>query len=412
MKHTRREIMKVGLGALPLISIGSSMPLFVSRLAMAQTQPATQVSDDNVLVVVQLSGGNDGLNTVIPFANDAYLKSRPTLALKERLLKVNDELALNPGLEALKRRFDEGTLAIISGCGYPNPNRSHFESMDIWHTANPGGGTKGGWLGHYLDHALRGTSNPLAAVNIGTALPQALVNDAAPVPSIQSISDFSVQTDPGTPFDAELEQQIIRDLNAVKEASPAMQFLQRQSTNAIVASEQIRRLTEGYKPDASYPPGLGERLRLIAQIICGNFGTRVFYCEIGGFDTHSNQLAGHENLLKQVGDSIDAFLTDMNAKGYGRKVSVMCFSEFGRRVAQNDSNGTDHGTAGPMFVVGSAVKGGLHGAYPSLAPDDVADGDLKFTTDFRRVYATLLERWLNADSAAVLGNKFEPVEFL
>lgn len=412
MNPTRREMLKVGLGALPVISIASTMPAFVTRLALARTRPATQAADDNILVVVQLSGGNDGLNTVIPVTRDEYFKARPKIALKERLLKIDDELSLNPGLEAFKRMYDDGRLAIVNGCGYPNPNRSHFESMDIWHSANPSGGTRGGWLGHYLDHAMRGTSNPLAAVNIGPAVPQALVNDQAPVPSIQSISDFNVQTDPSTAFDAPMEEQIIRELNAIRDGSPAMQYLQRQATNAIVAAEQVQKLTEGYNPDANYPQGLGERLRLIAQIICGNFGTRVFYCEIGGFDTHSNQLATHENLLRQVADSIDAFLKDMDAKGYGNKVAVMCFSEFGRRIAQNDSNGTDHGAAAPMFIAGNKVKGGLHGAHPSLAAEDTKSGDLRFTTDFRRVYASLLDRWLNADSAAVLGNRFEPLDLL
>ncbi len=420
MKPTRRDLLKVGLNALPVVCIGPTLPAFVSRFAHAQTLPSTQVSDDNVLVIVQLSGGNDGLNTVVPFAHDAYLKARPGIAIKERFLKLDGDLALNPGLEALKRIFDDGKLAIVNGCGYPIPNRSHFESMDIWHTADPAGGTKGGWLGHWLDHALRGstattspaTGNPLAAVNVGTALPQALVNEHAPVPSIQSINDFAVQTDPNTKFDGELELQIIREFTAVTDGVPALQFLRRQATNAIVASEQIRKLTDGYKPDANYPQGLGERLRLIAQIICGGFGTRVFYCEIGGFDTHANQLGQHEGLLKQVGDSIDAFMKDMTAKGYADKVAVMCFSEFGRRVAQNDSAGTDHGTAGPMFVCGGRVKGGLYGPYPSLAPGDVADGDLKFTTDFRRVYATLLDRWLNCDSSRVLRDRFELLNFI
>src|SRR5439155_5838382 len=179
---------------------------------------------------------------------------------------------------------------------------------------------------------------------------------------------------------------------AVKESSPAMQYLSRQATNAIIESDEIRKVVAGYKPDADYPGGgLGQQLRLIAQLISGNFGTKLFYCQTGGFDTHANQLGQHERLLNDVAKAIQAFQKDLDAKGYGQKVAVMCFSEFGRRVGQNNSGGTDHGTAGPMFVVGGEVKGGVYGGYPSLT--DLEDGDLRYTTDFRRVYATMLKQW-------------------
>src|SRR3954471_22858403 len=202
MKSSRREVLRVGLGGLAVVSLSGTMPAFVSRLAYAQTKLGSAVADDNILVVVQLSGGNDGLNTVVPHADDLYYKARPQLALKDRLLKLNDKLALNPGLAAFRELFDAEQLAVVNGCGYPEPNRSHFQSMAIWHTADPKGGTNGGWLGHYLDHCCRGTaSNPssmMSAVNIGPELPQALVNDGPPVPSIQSIEDFRVRTDPNT----------------------------------------------------------------------------------------------------------------------------------------------------------------------------------------------------------------------
>jgi uncharacterized protein (DUF1501 family) len=409
MQTTRREMLKVGLSGLSLVSIGSTIPAFLTKFAYAESPAASSISDDNILVVVQLSGGNDGLNTVVPVGNDAYLKARPQIGIKQRLHRLNDDLSLNPGMTAFKDMFDQGQLAIVNGCGYPNPNRSHFESMAIWHAADPVNGQHGGWLGHYLDHIARGTNN-LTAVNIGTELPQALVNDSAPVPSIQSIDEYRLRTDPGTQFDAKLEEQIIRDLNTVRDSTPAMQFLARQATNAIISSEQIRKLTSGYKPDAEYPQNLGQKLRFIAQIIAGNFGTKLFYCEIGGFDTHANQVNQHEQLLGNVASSIQTFLKDLGAKGLADKVVVMCFSEFGRRVNQNDSAGTDHGAAAPMFVAGTKVRGGLYGEYPSLA--QLEGGDLKYTTDFRRVYATMLDRWLNADSAQVLGNRFEPLAFL
>jgi len=410
MKTSRRELLRVGFGGLGVLSLGGTVPMFVQKMAFAEALKGTTVANDNILVVVQLSGGNDGLNTVVPYSNDIYRKLRPTLGIKDRLLNLDDALALNPGLAALKEMYLEGTVAIVNGCGYPEPNRSHFASMEIWHTADPKGESDhGGWLGHYLDHCCRGTDSHMPAVNIGTELPQALVNQGPPVPSIQQIEDFRIKTDPASQYDAKREQQLITELNQIKDATPALQFLSRQATNAIVESEQVRKLTQGYKPDADYGYGFGQQLKLIAQIISGNFGTKVYYCQIGGFDTHSNQLNQHENLLRQVSIAISAFFKDLGAKKLADKVTLMCFSEFGRRVAQNDSLGTDHGTAAPMFVVGPKVKGGLYGKYPSLS--DLDQGDLKFTTDFRRVYATLLDQWLNADSTAVLKNKFEPVPF-
>jgi uncharacterized protein (DUF1501 family) len=404
-------MLRVGLGGLGVVSLGGTMPAFMSKFAMAESVAGSHVSDDNILVVVQLSGGNDGLNTVIPTSQkDAYLKARPQIGVKDRLHALDDDVALNPGMTPFKELFDDGKLAVINGCGYPQPNRSHFRSMEIWHTANPSTYEPTGWLGHYVDHVLRGTEGLLKAVNIGPELPQALVADHEVVPSIQSIDDFRIRTDPNTPYDAKLEEEIIRKLNQEKQESPAMQNLSRQATNAIIEADEIRRVVASYKPDAEYPGGLGQNLRLIAQLITGNFGTKLFYCQTGGFDTHANQLGQHERLLNNVAAGIKAFHADLTKKGYGEKVCVMCFSEFGRRVAQNNSAGTDHGAAGPMFVVGGKVKGGVYGSYPSLS--DLDDGDLKYTTDFRRVYATLLGQWLNADATSILKNTFEPIAFL
>jgi uncharacterized protein (DUF1501 family) len=198
--------------------------------------------------------------------------------------------------------------------------------------------------------------------------------------------------------------------DALAGASPAIDYFGRHASNAVIDADAVRKVAQRYKPDAAYPGGLGSHLNLIAQLISANLGTKLFYCQVAGFDTHANQLGQHERLLNNVATSIAAFTNDMKIKGYGDKVTVMCFSEFGRRVAQNSSAGTDHGAAGPMFVVGGKVKGGMYGHYPSLT--DLDDGDLKYTTDFRRVYATLLDRWLNARSSTVLKNTFEPLAFL
>lgn len=407
---TRRELLRVGVGGLAAISMSGTIPAFLSKFAYAQTVPTTQVSNDNILVVVQLSGGNDGLNTVVPASADEYHKARPQIGLKDRLLKLDDTLSLNPGMKAFKSLYDAGRLAIVNGCGYPHPNRSHFESMAIWQSASPKQeANRSGWLAHYMDHALRGTENPMKAVNVGSELPLALVGDGPPVPSIQSMDDYSVRLDNASPAEAEVRRKIIRDLNAAH-GSPALQFLSRQALNAIVSADQVHEMKNKYHPDAEYNGGFAKQLQLIAQFISNNLGTRLFYCQVGGFDTHANQPNGHDNLLADVSNAIAAFHKDLDAKGLGNKVTVMCFSEFGRRVKENASRGTDHGAAGPMFVSGGGVKGGLYGAYPSLS--DLDDGDLKFTTDFRRVYTTVLEKWMNADGQAVLGEKFEPLAFL
>jgi uncharacterized protein (DUF1501 family) len=410
MQSSRRDLLRVGLSGLAVVSLGSSVPAFLSRLAMAEQLPTTQMSRDNILVVIQMSGGNDGLNTVIPYTDDAYFKARPVIGIKDQRLKLNDQLMFNPAMIGFKELYDQGQLAVINGCGYPSPSRSHFRSMEIWQTAAPDKHETTGWLGHYIDHALRGSQSMLKAVNIGSELPQAMVSENAPVPSIQSVQDFRYKLDNHSQYDAKMEDQIIRECNAVREDSPALEYLSRQATNAIIETDNIRKVAARYRTDVNYPRGFGEQLRTIAQLIHGNFGTRVFYAQTGGYDTHANQVGGQANALGTVCNALAAFQKDLTSKGLADKVTIMCFSEFGRRVQQNSSNGTDHGAAGPMFLIGGKVKGGIHGAYPSLTKLD--GGDLKYTTDFRQVYATLLDQWLACDSASVLGGKFGAIDVL
>ena len=382
MSVSRRQILRAGVG-LGLFSIGGAMPMGVSRLGFAgdgvRAAGGAAVSEKNVLVVVQLTGGNDGLNTVIPFGHDAYHRARPSIGLKDRLHLLGDGLALHPAMIAFKTLFDDGKLAIINGCGYPVPSRSHFDALEIWHTASPARNETCGWLGRCIDHLRSGGEGTLQAVNIGPELPQALTAQTCRAASIPSAGNAAV----------------------------AMQHLARKPAEEAVARE---RLATRYGPDAEYPGGLGQDLRLIAQLIAANVDARIFYCQLAGFDTHANQLGQHERLLHNLAASVAAFTEDLRAKKYGDHVMVMCFSEFGRRLGQNSSGGTDHGAAGPMFIVGGKVKGGIYGASPSLA--DLDDGDLKYTIDFRRVYATVLERWLNVDATAILGHRFEPLRFL
>ncbi len=412
MKTTRRNLLKVGLGALPVISMSGTIPAFVSQMAFAEQAKRPDLSNDNILVVLQLTGGNDGLNTVIPFADDAYFKARPRIGVaKQNVVVLNDHFGLNPGLAPLKELFDQGHLAVINGCGYPSPSRSHFRSMEIWHTANPKSSQTVGWLGHYLDHAARGGTGPVLALNIGTELPQALVNEGAPVPSIDKLDDFRLKSNPAS-AQGKLEREIVMELNkAADEQSPARKFLARQATNAILATEKVHQVSQNDPSNVFYGyEGVGPQLQMISSLIAANTGTRLYYLQANGFDTHASQPETHQRLLNQVAQALAAFHQDMSKKGLADKVMVMAFSEFGRRVAENSSQGTDHGAAAPMFVLGGKTKAGVHGKMPSLT--DLDDGDLKFTTDFRRVYATILDKWLNADSEKVLGGKFDPIAFL
>jgi uncharacterized protein (DUF1501 family) len=408
-RTTRRELLKVGLSGAAVVSMAHTMPAFVSQLAFAQQPKSAKLSNDNVLVVIQLTGGNDALNTVIPYADPAYARSRPKIGLHKNHLRLDDRFGLHPAMIGLKQLYDEGQLAVIHGCGYPDPNRSHFRSLEIWHTANPKSAQATGWLGHYIDHAARGGLAPVNALNIGSELPLALVNEGAPVPSIEKLEDFTLRT-----ADAKLDRQLIKELNAVKDSggSPALQFLSRQAANAILAADKLDEVAGKNQQGNVYfgPDPLGRQLQLISNLIAAGAGTRLFYAQTNGFDTHARQADEHQRLLGGVSQALFAFHQDLKAKGLNDKVMVMCFSEFGRRVAENSSAGTDHGAAAAMWVTGGKLKAGLHSKPPSLT--DLDDGDLKYTTDFRRVYATLLERWLNADSAKVLGSKFEPVDFI
>ena len=269
-------------------------------------------------------------------------------------------------------------MAIVPAAGYPDANRSHFESMAVWHTADPTRSDPKGWLGHYLDHLARGTTpDALSAVNIGREVPQALVTDGPPVASIERLEDFGLSFDDRTGFDKGLEEEIIKQLvaDAAQTDDPKLSYFGRQANNAIVSSAEIQAAADQYEPDADYPGGgLGEQLKLIARLIAGDFGTRVFYAQIGGFDTHANQLRGHEDLLRKVGDAVAAFHKDLKVKGLGSKVNTLVFSEFGRRVRQNDAQGTDHGAAGPLFVAGERVRGGFHGPPRPARPRQARPG--------------------------------------
>lgn len=396
---TRRDFLREGV---TFIAVGIAAPAWLSALASADNrlrQKGQHLPNDRVLVVVQLSGGNDGLNTVIPYTEPVYRQFRPTLAVSEaNIVALNERIGLHPAFGKVKQMIDAGHFSIVQGVGYPNPNRSHFRSMEIWQTANPDTVEATGWLGRYLDTLPESAHNPLIGLTLGRENPVAMTGKRVSVPCVASIEDFKSLA--GEQTDA------LRHLYALHQ--PAVAPVRAAALKALDAAERVRAKLNEYRSAVAYPnTPFASALRQIAQMLAVDTGTRVFYCSTGGFDTHAQQARTHATLLQNVAEGLFAFWQDVQAMGKADKVLVVMFSEFGRRVAENGSQGTDHGAAAPMFVVGSRVNAGLIGEHPSLT--DLQDGDLRFHTDFRSVYATVLERWLDVDSQSILHGKFAHV---
>jgi len=390
--YSRRELLKRSV----LLSLSPVVPAFLARAARA----AEAKRDRRVLVVVQLDGGNDGLNTVVPFRDENYDRLRPKLALKgDRLIKLNDELALHSSMKAAGKLFDDGRLAVIQGVGYPNPNRSHFRSMAIWQSARLDEADHGqyGWLGRALD-AEATTAGPQAVYAGPGASPVALWGRRATVAAIQSLDDLALTVPADT----------LRGALAVPEGSDELaRFVARSSDEAFVTAERLAALAEAPQPKLGSGYGessIAEHLKLIAALIKADSPARIFYTAQSGYDTHAAQANEHARLLRGLADALKAFLDDMAANGLADRVLVLAFSEFGRRAAENDSAGTDHGAAGPVFVAGPQLASGIVGPTPNLA--DLQDGDVRMAIDFPQVYATILEQWLNVRHGKVLGGDF------
>lgn len=403
MTTTRRDFMRHTIGGASLLASGMTLPGFLSATAAATTNRRV----DSILVVIQLTGGNDGLNTVIPYRDDAYHRARPSLRVNEdNVLDLNDSLGLHPELDGFKRLYDDGLLNVINNVGYPNPDRSHFRSMDIWHTAaTTPEGVEDGWLGRVVDAEQSALEHetPMALHLASGALPRALRTRTHVVPSVSSINAFRLDDE-----DGHMERAIAaaRDL-----AHDDLLFVQRIALSSCQSARQLEAV-RGNDPSSIQYPGLGlaERLKQISQLITADYGARVYYTSLGGFDTHSRQSLTHPRLLRELGTSVDAFMKDLESQGLADRVVVVTFSEFGRRVRENSSAGTDHGAGAPMFVIGKPCKAGVTGKAPDL--ENLVEGDVPHDIDFRRVYATLLERWLNVDSRAILGSRFEMLDLV
>ena len=401
------------LGSLAGLTIAARTDDFFAR-ALAQaplpqsTSKSTVAGEERVLVLINLQGGNDGLNTVVPYAMPQYYQYRPTLAIAQNdVLRLNDEVGFNPALKPLKAMFDKQQVAVIQGVGYPKPDHSHFRSQEIWQTADPEGYSSTGWLGRYLDAASAPAANLFEAVALSPVLPEAFGSRKIDVPAIDgNLRGYGLTSDRRKGGE-EAFRSMVTDTR-MPFTSPYLAKVTEIEANAQKGSEELPKLVAGYTTGAQYPAtNLGRSLALAAQMIGSNLGTRVIYAAHGSFDTHTYQKETQDRLLGQFADAVSAFYGDLAAHGNDRRVLTMTFSEFGRRVAENASRGTDHGEAAPLFRIGRSVKGGVYARHPTR--DNLDAGDVIYTTDFRTVYSTVVERWLGYPASGVIAGNWQTI---
>ena len=402
---SRRDFLRKGLYG---VGVTAGLPLLLSRTTQALTAEAMrgtsiEANPERILVVVELSGGNDGLNTVVPFGNDEYYRVRPNIGIRESdAIKIEDGYGLHPSMVGFERLYKEGMMGVVHGCGYDNPSLSHFSSMGFWHTGVPNGGEPLGWLGRLADGAYDHDAQGNMIVNIGTR--QSLAVQARHHQPLVFNDPRSFRRE-----GSEAEKQAIESITPGAEANPTLDFLSATATNAVESSAFVREAAAGYNSPIDYGiGGLSPQLRRVAALINADMPTRLYYVSYQGnsFDTHVHQADPHARLLTYTADAVRGFVQDLKRIGRADDVAIMMFTEFGRRVEENASLGTDHGTATPMFVIGNGVQGGLHGRHPSLT--DLDDGNLKMTTDFRRVYATMIRDWLGyQDPESILKGSFD-----
>ncbi|OAM90316.1 DUF1501 domain-containing protein [Termitidicoccus mucosus] len=414
---TRREFFRLAGGGIGLLAFSRFAPSFLVQSTLAAT-PAPE-RDRSILVIVQLAGGNDGLNTVIPFEDAHYYRLRPTLAIdKKDVLRLSGTLGLHPGCTELNALFQEGKLGIVQNVGYPNPNRSHFRSTEIWESASDSDRfISTGWIGRFLDNTCAGApgipanaaeADPLA-VHLSGEVPQSFL--AGHTHSTFGLNPALLRRRGNKDNLKFLETLVNESAGADPDGHDNNSFLKQTMMDALVTEKRVQKVLSDYKPGVAYPGNnFAQSLRNVAGLIAAGLSTRVYFVSLGGFDTHYNQATTHQNLMRTLSQGLAAFQKDLDAHGLSDQVVTMTFSEFGRRPMENESKGTDHGTAAPLFVMGSKIKGGLHGRPPSL--DLKRNQDLAFSTDFRQVYATMLDRWFNCPTDAILGKTYHPLAFL
>jgi len=388
---SRRRVLTLGAASLTCL-FALPRTLAARRLL----GPFEEDDDDNLLVLVQLAGGNDGLSTVVPFADDAYHAARATIGIDPAtVLRLDDYRGLNPDLARLHAAFGRGELAIVEGCGYPRPNRSHFKAMEIWGTASEAGKAAGdGWVSRLMTTAFGADKLPTRAVHVGAQLPDVLISTDHPVLCFESPVAYRLAAG-----EAPLGEVLAE--SSAGEAGSVRSRLRAMLDDARASSAEVRAAAARYQPSVEYPVSpLGQALQVTAALIAARTGCRILSVTLTGFDTHANQRSLHQDMLRQLDGALGAFLEDVRGTERGRKVLVLVYSEFGRRVEENASGGTDHGAAAPMFLAGLPVQGGIYGRHPSLVELD--DGDLIHTTDFRSVYGTVIRDWFGIEPSRVL----------
>ena len=366
------------------------------------------------LVVLQLSGGNDYLNTIVPYNNGIYYDSRTTVRIEpDEVVPIDEELAFNPNMAPIKSLWDEGKVAIINGIGYPNPNRSHFRSMDIWHTAEPDVIGNEGWLGRAIRDLDPKGDNVLTGVNFGRGLPRALGCRGVPVASVGNLETYGLFPDL---VDEQLKKYALEAFAKMyggeKGRDPVMDFLGQTGNDALKGADILRTAPAVYSSSVEYAANpIAQSLKSAAQVLLADLGTRIYYTQHGSFDTHAGELPAHAKLWQEISGGVGDFMDDLREHDREDDAVLFIFSEFGRRIKDNGS-GSDHGSGGVAFVIGSSVRGGMYGEYPSLNEEDQVEGDLRFNNDFRSTYSTLLEQCLGLEPEAIVNGHFDQLDFI
>ncbi len=372
------------------------------------------------LVVLQLTGANDYLNTVVPYTNPLYYDNRPNMHIPaEQVQPIDDTLGFNPNMQAVKRLYDEGKVAIIHSIGYPNPNYSHFRSMDIWYTCEPEKVSSEGWLGKVVRDLDPKGDNVLTAVNFGRGLPRALSLSGVPVASVAQLDTYGVLTGLSSATRSMAMETFLRMYSGTEGGDEVLRYMGQTGLDAQKGADILRSAADKYVSTVKYPEGnpIAASLRGVAQTKLAELGTRIFYTAHGSFDTHASQMPMHAKLWKEVDGAIDAFFQDLREHNAADDTIMLIWTEFGRRVKENGS-GTDHGAGGVAFVIGEHVKGGQYGTYPSLRAEDLTQqregmfGNLRYGYDFRGLYSTIVDRWLGLDGPAIVGGQFEQLAFV
>ncbi|MFB3119597.1 MAG: DUF1501 domain-containing protein [Stenotrophomonas maltophilia] len=374
----------------------------------------TTTKKDPILVVIQLTGGNDYLNTVIPYGDPRYYENRTSVAVpQDQVLPIDDHFGFNPALAPIKDMYDQGKVALINGVGYPTPNRSHFRSMDIWHTCEPDKIGTEGWLGRVIRDLDPRSENVLTGVNFGRGLPRALALTGVPVASVAVLETYGVLTGiTGEPDRSEALDVFARMYAPAVGSGPIMDYLGRTGLDALKGADILKTAPKQYMSSVEYADtSIGRNLLGISKVLHANLGTRIFYTQHSGYDTHASQVPAHTKLWTELSQAITDFYADLREHDTADNVLMFVFTEFGRRVKDNGS-GSDHGSGGLALAIGDPVQGGMYSEYPSLREEDLLEGDLHFNIDYRGIYGTILEDWLGLDPVPVVGGSFEQLDFV